>query len=542
MARRLLALTTALFALSAASASAATICVPFGTGCDASSVSLQGAINIANSVYPGTRDTIRINPGYEVTENALVTAGNVVDIVGGGQGIGGTVLRSPNVGFALDIQSPGSTVSGLRVRVEDQSGFSESGIGLSGEGVLADGISVVGETGIDNAVGVVVRTRAVLRNSLVQLPATSNANYAISAEEDTRVENVSAAGDAMLDARDAGAPVVVRRLRSVAPSQTGIAAVGNGSVDISDAVIRVVPGSSGGGLVAEASTGSPSIVARHVTVVGTGDPSNAGRGAYAGAFSAGGTATVDVRDSIFHALSTDLEVESFSGGIARIPVSHSNFDAAKIRDASAGDAQVVAGAANLLVNPSFVDAAALDYRLRADSPLIDRGFPGAGSTADLDGAPRPNDGNGDGVAVRDIGAFEFQRPSAPPPAADTSAPFFRILSKVLRLDRRGRVAVVLRGPANETAASSGSLRLRSVRRLRASAAPRARRIALGRKSFTLMPSARTVVRVKLTRKNLRRVRSLRRLRVVLAVTARDAAGNSRTARKTVSLRAARTRR
>lgn len=541
MARRLLVLTTALFALSAPSASAATICVPFGTGCDASSASLQGAITIAGSVYPGTRDTIRINPGYEVTENAVVSGVNVVDIVGGGQGAGGTVLRSPNAGFALDIQSAGSTVSGVRVRVEDRSGIGESGLGLSGEGVVADGIAVVGETGVDNAVGVVVRTRAVLRNSLVQLPSTSNANNAISAEEDTHVENVSAAGDTMLDARDAGPPVVVRRLRSAAPSPTGISAFGNGSVDISDAVIRVLPGSSAGGLVAETSTGSSSIVARHVTVVGTGDPTNAGRGAYAGAFGALGTATVDVRDSIFHALSTDLDVESFSGGVARIPVSHTNFDAAKIDDASAGDAQVNTGAANLLVNPGFVDGAAADFRLRSDSALIDRGFPGQGSTADLDGLARPNDGNGDGVAVRDIGAFEFQRPAAPPPAADTSAPLFRILSKGLRVDRRGRVAVVLRGPANETAASSGSVGLRTVRRLRASAAPRARRIALGRKSFSLMPSMRTVVRIKLSRKNVRRVRARRRMRVVLAVTARDAAGNSRTARKTVSLRAARPR-
>jgi hypothetical protein len=368
------------------------------------------------------------------------------------------------------------------------------------------------------------------------------ANHAMRAAPSTLIENVTASGASMVSAQDPGLPTVIRRLRSSRPSMRGIYVRGDAHVDISDALIRVSGGSSGGGLRAETASGSPLIVARHVTVVGTGDSAGAGRGAYASGYSAAHTATIDVRDSIFHALSTDLEVEASSGGRARIGVGHSNLDPAKVLDLGAGDAEVNVGAANLLVNPGFVDGAAADFRLRSDSALIDRGFPGAGSTADLDGAPRPNDGNGDGVAVRDIGAFEFQRSAAPPPGPDTSAPLFRILSRGLRVDRRGRVAVVLRGPANETAASSGSVRLRTVRRLRASAAPSRHRIALGRKSFSLMPSARTVVRVKLSRKNLRRVRALRRLRVVLAVTARDAAGNSRTARKNVSLRAAQTRR
>jgi hypothetical protein len=538
MARRLLALTTALFALSAPSASAATICVPFGTACDASHLNLQNAINAADTL-PG-RDTIRINAGYPLNENALVGAANPVDIVGSGRGPDGTVLRSPNSAYPLDIQSPGSTVSNLRVVVENHGGF-ESGLGLSANGVVADGITVVGETGIDNATGVQVRTSAVLRNSSVDVP-NSNANVAIRAEDATLIENVSAAGNRMVSASDAGPPAVVRRLRSSGPSETGVRASGAGQVQVSDALIRLSGGTSGAGLAAESNSGgSPSLTARHVTVVGTGALVDAGVGAYSGALSPGQPATVDIRDSLFHALSTDLEVESL-GAAARITVDYSNYNPARVSDVSGGDAQVVAGASNLLANPSFVDAAALDFRLRADSALIDRGVPGAGSTADLDGAPRPSDGNGDGVAVRDIGAFEFQRASAPPPTADTSAPLIVILSKALKLDRRRRVAVVLRGPANETAASSGSLGLRTVRRLRASAAPRRKRLALGRKSFSLMPSARKVVRVKLSRKNARRVRARRRLRVVLTVTARDAAGNSRTARKTVSLRAAPTRR
>jgi hypothetical protein len=77
---------------------------------------------------------------------------------------------------------------------------------------------------------------------------------------------------------------------------------------------------------------------------------------------------------------------------------------------------------------------------------------------------------------------------------------------------------------------NGSPGLRSVRGRR----------ALGRKSFSLRPSARTVVILKLTRKRARRVRRLGKLRVILSVTARDGAGNARTVRKRVMLRALRT--
>jgi hypothetical protein len=530
MTRRLLALTTALFALSATSASAATICVPTGTGCDHTSPDLPAAISLA-ATTPAVRDTIRLTAG-DFTQNAVVGATNPVDIVGAGQGTGGTILRSPNNSFALDIQSPGSTVSNLRVRVENQPALAfESGIALSASGAVANGITVLGEPGVDNAVGVIVRTGAILRNSLVQVPPTNNANNAIGAEEGTLIENVSAAGDRMVDARDLGPPVVIRRLRSSTPSPIGIQAIGGGSVNVSDALIRLSGGSIGGGLYAETTaSGSPAIVARHVTVVGTGDSVNAGRGVYADGFDPGRTATIDVRDSIFHALSTDLEVEA-NAGIARILIGYSDYNPAKVVDTSAGDAAVVAGAGNLLANPGFVDGAAADFRLRADSPLLDRGFSGAGSTADLDGRPRPNDGNGDGVAVRDPGAFEYQRPASPPAVTDTSAPLFRILSRRLKLNRRGRVAMVLRGPANETAMSNGSLGLRSVRGRR----------ALGRKSFSLRPSARTVVTLKLTRKRARRVRRLGKLRVILSVTVRDGAGNARTVRKRVMLRALRAR-
>lgn len=142
-------------------------------------------------------------------------AANLVDIVGAGQGPDGTVLRpqTPSSSLVLDVRSA-SSVSNLRVRVENQPGIFESGVALGGVGTVGDGITVRGEPGVANATGVIVRTGAILRNSLVQVPPTSNANKAITAEDGARIENVAAAGDVMLDARNLGPPVVVRRLRS----------------------------------------------------------------------------------------------------------------------------------------------------------------------------------------------------------------------------------------------------------------------------------------------------------------------------------------
>ena len=72
-----------------------------------------------------------------------------------------------------------------------------------------------------------------------------------------------------------------------------------------------------------------------------------------------------------------------------------------------------------------------EFRLLPGSPLIDMGDPAAPQGLDLDGGARVADGNGDGIARRDIGAFELQPAMAGPPsgggpsggsAADTKPP------------------------------------------------------------------------------------------------------------------------
>jgi len=73
--------------------------------------------------------------------------------------------------------------------------------------------------------------------------------------------------------------------------------------------------------------------------------------------------------------------------------------------------QPTSGVGNITNEPAFVNFAAGNYRLHPDSPCIDAGTNlSASITNDLDGRPRPLDGNGDGLAAFDMGAYEYRTP------------------------------------------------------------------------------------------------------------------------------------
>jgi predicted GH43/DUF377 family glycosyl hydrolase len=65
------------------------------------------------------------------------------------------------------------------------------------------------------------------------------------------------------------------------------------------------------------------------------------------------------------------------------------------------------GAGNIDADPMFADPDMFDYHLRLGSPCVDTAVTAWAPDHDLDGDPRPLDGDGDGVATADMGADEL---------------------------------------------------------------------------------------------------------------------------------------
>jgi PKD repeat protein len=129
-------------------------------------------------------------------------------------------------------------------------------------------------------------------------------------------------------------------------------------------------------------------------------------------------------NSIVRNCTTTLRREAAGNETANLEVFNSDLDLSPTAVVQTGSGTLTAGPGdgNLNADPLFVGLPSLEYLLRFSSPLVDRGLTSLvspnESTTDLNGDPRVVDGNGDGTATRDVGAFEYQRRA---PAVTTSA-------------------------------------------------------------------------------------------------------------------------
>ena len=65
------------------------------------------------------------------------------------------------------------------------------------------------------------------------------------------------------------------------------------------------------------------------------------------------------------------------------------------------------GEKNINIDPFFADPGEGDYSLQPNSPCIDKGINESATSEDMDGIKRPQDGDGDGLFISDIGAYEY---------------------------------------------------------------------------------------------------------------------------------------
>jgi len=296
-----------------------------------------------------------------------------------------------------------------------------------------------------------------------------------------------------------------------------------GDVDADGLLARALPGGVAVGVESYGDTLPTHVDLRHATIVGAPDET-----ALVIAQDNPLTSDVVARDPVITGGSpADVELATYgAGATARLDIAYSAFRPTTVVASGPGAEEVVSGAGIVTpAAPGFADAAGLDFRLVAGSPLIDAGEPGAlaagQSTVDLAGLARLVDGNGDGEARRDIGAYEYQPPAPPagggttttttPPPPAASPPI--VEPRPLLTLPGGRIRVtrtyVARLPIRCSGAPcDGTLRLSTVIRRNG----RAKRITIGRGAFSLATGRTATVRIRLTRDGralLRRGRVLR---------------------------------
>ena len=390
-----------------------TICVgnPSG-GCDAHAASISAAVLTANS--NGVDDLILVGAGTYADGPYFLDSD--VSMKGSGQGV--TILTLP--ASANDdeyLTANGGDVSDLTVKMAAAESGNDAGLvlrpGSTAFRVSVDGAGTLAATGIESE-------DAIITQSVVHMPVTpGSSSRGVFSEGGTIVADSVIAGHLAYGASSSSTADTVSRVK-IKASGSGVA-TDVGTVNV-DNVLIDLGSSDGTGLLAANFNANPiakSINASHVTVVGGGDNSR-GAFAYAANPNALQVSTIQLQNSIIRGPETALAVMAGNNGsvggnsTATITASYSNWASKSEVPMANGTAQVVQGPGNLNVDPAFVNAAGGNYALKTSSPVVDKGDPIAGGPAmDLVRKNRINDGNGDGSAVRDMGAYEMYDTVAP---------------------------------------------------------------------------------------------------------------------------------
>ncbi len=402
-----------------ATAGAATYCVHQGGSCSTGQTdegaNLQKALDEAGA---SSGNTVLVGPGTYTHEHGFTfnhgTPGPDVTI--SGAGAGQTILESSNgkpaPGYVLSLAaSAASTLAGLTIHVQKGDGG-----GLALATATANGIAVATDNGGSGGQSALSPSRgATVEHSTIQGETDTSccpgAVFDNSEGEVTLVDDTLIGYDG-LDIASPSAEVTARDLRVQA--RVAILVTG-GSATVDDMLAVLNPAALFASL--EAYEGGV-LTVRSATVIGAGAaPESKGLMVYG----AGAASKLTVEDSIVRGFPLAWErLINGSGGTASLTLENDDISASGANNAAGSPSQT----GNIDVDPVFVNSAAGDYHLHFGSPAIDSGGTCSSvckTVPDLDGLIRPIDGNGDGSAVRDMGAYEYGH-RAPTVSAVASAP------------------------------------------------------------------------------------------------------------------------
>jgi len=418
-----------LFGVLPGAASATDYCVLPNTGCGGTNVdTFQKALDLADNAPDADRILLGavtyVAPttgGFDYSE-----AGAPVEIIG--KGAGQTILTAPTGASSVLrlFGSSDSSVHDLGIKTPANVAVDYAGLSTDGLARRIDVTDAQPQIGTDRT-GVHLENGGTLEDSSVALNGIPTRGVWIDVGGGTVRGSSIAAYFALSSAYGAR----IERSRFVT-SGGGVIA-GRNLTTIDNSVIVV--GQNGVALAANPQPGSPATLNADGITILTPDHIST-RAVWAATPAAPAeNAQVNVRNSIIQG--GKFEASAMGAGHAGIAISYSDLDPGG-DEINGANASITESHTTNVGDPGFADPQLGDFHLLPSSPLIDAGDPGTPAGLDMEGSPRLVDGNGDGTARRDMGAFEYQTglgtsgapppplpavdPGAGTPPADTQAP------------------------------------------------------------------------------------------------------------------------
>jgi len=465
-----LAIAACALSLGADDAGATTFCVPsFSAACpnsggNVAEADLEQAMSL--QATDGKADEIRLAAGtfteaaapYEPAggsgETLEPTGSDPLTVIGAGPAA--SVITSVATGnvFIVNLDFNNTrqiTLKDLTVRVP-ASAADGLGAALQIHGDTLENVDVVSRNDESDGIASAVGPGNVFRDGEVRGEAGGSIGDALRGGSavggSLLVEDAVLSGASWgLVSSDAGSALTARRVTEIGTRTYGAIAT-RGTLIVENSTMRI---DDGIGLYAGADANSSLLHADHVTIVNSG---GSGPALEAKKFSGtAGNAQIEVSNSILRGFGSGYRLETPIGpGVGQIGVEARYSDLPLAGTSVNGAVDFSTGNAD--VDP-LLNA---DLSLPAGSPAVDAGDPASGGLdSDFAGAPRPRDGNGDGNAIRDQGAFEYQPPAPvvdpPGPGESGATP-----SQKVKTAPQTRIA---KGPGKALAKGMAKFRFRS---------------------------------------------------------------------------------